>query len=260
MNNIYFTKKRFTSLCLIAIGFVSFNANSQCAAVASINESFDNFTAFPENCWTGTSFSANDITIKTINATDKALQLYSGFATGDIIVVSPEVSTIDGNHILSFDIVSINIPGSTIQIGTMSDNTDFSTFTAFGAPFTPAAGTKHTTASIPAQSGHKYVAIKFVHGGGHKALVLDNIEWTTNASTSKFDTSKATVFPNPTSGIFTVASDLNIAQIDIFNTLGQKVLTTTDKIINLQNAANGLYIVNITTNEGTQGSYKLLKK
>jgi len=231
-----------------------------CVPVATFLETFDSFTAFPEKCWTGTNFSASDITMKTISGTNKGLQLYSGFATGDIIVASPEVSTIDGNHLLSFDIASINIPGSTIQVGTMTDNTDFTTFSAVGTPFAPIAGTTHQTAKIPANTGHKYVAIKFIHGGGHKALVLDNVEWTTTASTPKFDTSKVTVYPNPTSGIFNVDSELNIAQIEVFNSTGQKVLTTANKEINLQNAANGLYFVTVTTNEGTQGTYKLIKK
>lgn len=256
MNNFYSTKKRLTSLCALAIGLVSFNANSQCTAVATFNEDFSTFTTFPENCWTGNlpSYPTTSIT------STQTLQLYSGNQPTDVIVVSPEVSTIDGQHKLVFDIISVTNPTTTVEIGTMIDNADFSTFSSIGTPFTPVVGS-YSTAVIPATAGHKYVAIKFIHGGGHgKVLELDNIKWTTSANVSKFDTNKVTVYPNPTSGIFNIDSELNIAQIEVFNSIGQKVLTTTNKEINLQNAANGLYFVTVTTNEGTQGTYKLIKE
>lgn len=256
MNNFYATKKRLTSLCLLAIGLVSFNANSQCTAVATFSEDFSGFTTFPENCWTGNlpSYPTTSITAT------KTLQLYSGNQPTDVIVVSPEVSTIDGQHKLVFDILLVTNPTTTVQIGTMSDNTDFSTFSAIGAAFTPVVGS-YSTPAIAANAGHKYLAVKFIHGGGHgKVLELDNIEWTTSASGPKFDTSKVTVYPNPTSGIFNVESTLDIKQIAVYNSLGQRVLSTEKKDINLQNAANGLYFVTVRTNDGAEATYKLIKK
>lgn len=252
MNNFYSTKKRLTSLCLLAVGLVSFNANSQCTAVSSINETFDAITTMP-NCWTK---SGNVLFM------GNAAVMYSGGAptTGGVIyLISPELSTIDGNHLLEYVLTTASPNNNAaLEIGTMSDNADFTTFSAITTP-TPNGGI-YTTAAIPANSGHKYIAFKFTYTGVHQGVTIDNVEWKTALSTPKFDTSKVTVYPNPTSGIFNVESTLNIAQIEVFNSTGQKVLATTNKEINLQNAANGLYFVTVTTNEGTQGTYKLIKK
>jgi len=255
MNNFYSTKKRLTSLCLLAIGLVSFNANSQCTAVATINEDFSSNTQ--PSCWTK---SGNVLFM------GNAAVLYSGSTPntppGVIYLISPELSTIDGNHLLEYILTTgARNNNADLEIGTMSDNTDVTTFSAISTP-TPNGGT-YTTAAIPASTttpAHKYIAFKFAYTGEHKGVTIENIEWKSALSTPKFDTSKVTVYPNPTSGIFNVESTLNIAQIEVYNSTGQKVLTTANKEINLQSAANGLYFVTVTTNEGTQGTYKLIKK
>src|SRR5690606_30541430 len=130
---------------------------------------------------------------------------------------------------------------TTVQVGTMTDNTDFTTFSAVGSAITATAGT-YSTQAIAANSGHKYVAVKFIHGGGHKQIVLDNIKWTTNLSTQQFDANKVTVYPNPGTGVFYLDTEIDVKSIEVYNTLGQRVLTTSQKQINLENAADGMYI------------------
>ena len=230
-----------------------------CTAVQTFLETFDTFTAFPENCWTANY--PNYPTVDLNGTTNKAIQLYSGNQPNDVILVSPEVSTIDGQHQLVFDIVSTNGAGTTVQIGTMTDNTDFSTFAAVGAPFTPSVGS-HSTQAIPANAGHKYVAIRFIHGGGHgKVLVVDNVEWKqVTASADKFDDDKVKIYPNPTTGMFFIDTDIDAKSIEIYNTSGQRILKTNQKNINLENASNGLYIVNVYAADGTHASYKIIKK
>jgi len=230
-----------------------------CTAVQTFLETFDTFTAFPENCWTANY--PNYPTVDLNGTTNKAIQLYSGNQPNDVILVSPEVSTIDGQHQLVFDIVSTNGAGTTVQIGTMTDNTDFSTFAAVGAPFTPSVGS-HSTQAIPANAGHKYVAIRFIHGGGHgKVLVVDNVEWKqVTASADKFDDDKVKIYPNPTTGMFFIDTDIDVKSIEIYNTSGQRILKTNQKNINLENASNGLYIVNVYAADGTHASYKIIKK
>lgn len=254
----FYTNKKALYFSLLALGAFSFAKAQNCTAVQTFSENFDNFTAFPQNCWTGNQPTSPTMGLTT--GTNIGIQLYSGFATGDIILVSPEVSTIDGQHLLSFDVISISQPGTTIEVGTMSDNTNFSTFSAVGTAFAPTAGSTHQTATIPSNTGHKYLAIKFIHGGGHKALVLDNIEWkSATAGTGKFDTSKVKIYPNPTNGIFTIDTEIEVKSIEVYNTLGQKILTTAQKNINMENAANGLYIVNVHATDGTSASYKIVK-
>ena len=230
-----------------------------CTAVQTFLQTFDTFTTFPENCWTANL--PNYPTVDLIGTTDQSIQLYSGGQANDIILVSPEVSTIDGQHQLVFDIVSTNGAGTQVQIGTMTDNTDFSTFAAFGSPFTPTVGS-YSTQAIPANNGHKYVAIRFIHGGGHgKILVVDNVEWKqVSASNDKFDADKVKIYPNPTTGMLYIDTTIDVKSIEVYNTTGQRILKTNHKNINLENAANALYIINVYAVDGTHASYKIIKK
>lgn len=231
-----------------------------CSAVATINEDFEAFTAFPENCWISNQVAPMaDLGINSTSG-NQFISLYSFMtANNPIYLVTPELSTIDGNHLLEFDIISTNATTAAIEIGTMTDNTNFSTFVPVGSTFNPSVGT-HSSAYIPANTGHKYIAIKFTPSANHQNVSIDNVKWTTTSGISKFDTSKVMVYPNPTTDIFNVESELDIKQIEVYNSVGQKVLTTTQKTINLQSATNGLYFITVTTNNGAQASYKLIKK
>ena len=61
------------------------------------------------------------------------------------------------------------------------------------------------------------------------------------------------IFPNPTSGQFTILLPIDNAEITVTNALGQQILKkqTTQKTTNLQLDNNGLYIVYVTTKQGT---------
>jgi Secretion system C-terminal sorting domain len=61
------------------------------------------------------------------------------------------------------------------------------------------------------------------------------------------------LYPNPTSGQFTVELQSDNATITVTDILGQQILKTqtTEKITNLQLDNNGIYIVYVTTTQGT---------
>jgi hypothetical protein len=71
------------------------------------------------------------------------------------------------------------------------------------------------------------------------------------------------VYPNPTSGLVSVMGD-NIRQIDIFNTLGQHVITLLadgDRTtINLNKQPAGLFFVSVTDKEGKCWVKKVVKQ
>lgn len=236
---------------------------STCTAVQTFLEDFETFTTFPENCWTSNK-KAPYINLNADAKTgNNSINLYSFFsATDPVYLVSPEVSTIDGQHLLSFDITGVeaNATTTTLQVGTLSDPADFTTFMAAGAAFNPVVG-NHTTAIIPANPGHKYVAIKYMPNAMHQALFIDNIEWkTATASTGRFEPGTVKMYPNPTTGLFYIDTDADLQSVEIYNTAGQRILKTNQKEINLSQAANGLYIVIVRASDGTSGSYSLLKK
>lgn len=73
----------------------------------------------------------------------------------------------------------------------------------------------------------------------------------------------AIISPNPTSGLVTVTGK-SLKQAEVFNTLGQRVLSVTgegDKLhINLQGQHAGIYIVNVTDTEGRKCVMKVVKE
>jgi len=173
---------------LLSAAFVwaSFAAQAQCEAVATINENFSEFTTgpFPNNCWTA-SHQAPMTSIDADNeaGTEKSITIYSFFSPNTpIYVVSPEISTIDGNHKLSF---SANIQAgsnegaaATLQTGTLSNPTDFTTFVPFGdAIALTAEPVTYDEIVFPASTTHKYIAFQIVTNVAHVASTIDNIVW-----------------------------------------------------------------------------------
>ncbi|HLV91569.1 MAG TPA: T9SS type A sorting domain-containing protein, partial [Aequorivita sp.] len=70
-----------------------------------------------------------------------------------------------------------------------------------------------------------------------------------------------TYYPNPTNEILNLSSQKNIETIELFNMLGQKVVTSnvnaTSTEINLSGLAMGTYIMNVTI-DGQTGTYKVI--
>ena len=69
-----------------------------------------------------------------------------------------------------------------------------------------------------------------------------------------------TLFPNPTKDKFTIATVAEIATVEIYSAQGQKVLTATQKIIDMSSLASGVYFVKIETTEKIQTIQKLVKQ
>ncbi|MCH2021085.1 MAG: lamin tail domain-containing protein [Saprospiraceae bacterium] len=76
---------------------------------------------------------------------------------------------------------------------------------------------------------------------------MDMLTNNTKIENSSYD---LTIFPNPASTILNINSSFEINQIDIFNTLGQKITNQTSinsntLQINTNNYGNGIYIINV---------------
>ncbi len=69
-----------------------------------------------------------------------------------------------------------------------------------------------------------------------------------------------TVVPNPTNGVITIASNQQIQEVLVFDLLGNKLLTTTEKSIDLSSLPDGIYIVHIYSQSGKVSAKKLVKE
>ncbi len=69
------------------------------------------------------------------------------------------------------------------------------------------------------------------------------------------------ICPNPTSGILNIQSDTPISQIEVYNLLGQLVVSNNNKkVIDISNVSQGIYFIKIMDEKGTIGTQKVLKK
>ena len=71
---------------------------------------------------------------------------------------------------------------------------------------------------------------------------------------------EVSLYPNPASNILNIEMDTQIKNVEIFNLQGQKVLTSNNKQINIENLASGVYLVNITDVNFGKISKKLIKE
>jgi len=248
---------------------------TECTAVATIDENFTNFTtgALPQNCWT----SSNTYPMVTVDADDetgqeKSLTVYSFMsANTPIYVVSPEVSTMDGAHKLSFSSIrqAPVLPNSSIsiQIGTLSAQDDYTTFVPFGDAITVTSITEAIQTEglvLPESATQKYIAFQVTAGSQHTALAIDNIVW--QPVTAGVGTAKAnafSIFPNPTANknVTLTYNNIDNGHVSVYSLTGAKVYETTvsgtSKDINLSALSAGMYVVKLESGNIT-ASQKLI--
>lgn len=243
---------------------LSFASNAQCTAISTFNENFENFTnnsPLTENCWSSNTGSPK-VTISTV-ATSKVIQLYSFMSpTVPFYVVSPELNTIDGNHKLSFELKPI-AGTMTVQVGTLSNATDFTTFQAVGSPIeVSSAVTTFSNIVIPASTTQKYIAFKAVAVNQHMAASLDNVSWQPTLGIEDSNLISFKVYPNPSvDRNITISSDSQLIgndknSISIYSLTGAKVFETEMKnnsgntnTINLSDLTAGIYIMKIQSGD-----------
>ncbi len=81
----------------------------------------------------------------------------------------------------------------------------------------------------------------------------------TNVSTEVFKEQTLKLYPNPTSGlVYIEAQDLQ--SYEVYNLLGQRLLSGTSEVINLQDLSKGTYIVKVTTQSGEVMTSKVIKQ
>ena len=104
------------------------------------------------------------------------------------------------------------------------------------------------------ESGHRYTQPVFAALDPHHFWIESNVGF------AEFST-KLHVYPNPTTGQFTVEG-ANVAKVEVYNLVGQKVHEAEGQVVNI-NAADwnkGIYLVNIIEQNGAVATKKLVVK
>jgi hypothetical protein len=82
----------------------------------------------------------------------------------------------------------------------------------------------------------------------------------TTASTNAFSLVDFAVYPNPTKAFLTIDdSKFVIKNVEVFNLLGKKILTSTKNQLNIENLVNGVYLLKVQSESGNFATKRIVK-
>ncbi len=70
----------------------------------------------------------------------------------------------------------------------------------------------------------------------------------------------ASIFPNPVKDILNIQFDGKLKSVEIYNTQGQKLITSAQKQINISSLSSGVYLIRVEDNENRTTTKKIIKK
>lgn len=80
------------------------------------------------------------------------------------------------------------------------------------------------------------------------------------ASNRDFNSISFSVYPNPASSFIKVDdSSFSLKNMDVYNVIGQKLLSTTKSQLNIENLVDGVYLLKIETESGKFGTKRIIK-
>lgn len=82
----------------------------------------------------------------------------------------------------------------------------------------------------------------------------------TLGTTEVFSTANVNIFPNPATDVINFKNAEKVSKTEVYNTAGQLVLSSTDKVINIQKLTKGTYFVKQHLIDGTRSNSKFIKK
>jgi len=189
---------------------------------------------------------ACNITDATTGATRKATTTPTAFGSKTVVWDGKNVSGSVNGTTVADGIYKIWIESTWVDSGSNNHNEIIS------FPFTKGPASVHLT---PAGDAYiNTITLDWVASG----LGLENVS----------EKTKVVVYPNPSNGVFYIDFKNEINNIKVVNMLGQvvydeKVAVTaagTVKNIDLSNFENGIYIVNVSNNEGSSSYEVVLDK
>lgn len=243
--------KRF--LLYLSLVAISYNGYSQCDPMSSIEEDFDTWTSI-DQCWrtyAGSSMLYPD---------SGAITFYSFFtANANLTLVTPEINELDGTQTLSFT-ASGSAEGISIEIGTLTDNDDINTFTAFGSSISLTTTTTNYSVSIPSSSA-SYIGIRAIIPPMHGAVALDNLELTSTLSLIEQKSGyNYSIYPNPVSNLlYSRINQEDVKEIEVYDFSGRLVVKTNQFPVAFSQFNNGVYLVKVSTAE-QETNFKVVKR
>ena len=110
--------------------------------------------------------------------------------------------------------------------------------------------------------GQEKVIVKFAFTSAYgNNIWIDNVNITATVGIEENEDNNISIFPNPAKDMLNITSEKAINQIDVYDVNGKlvKSYTNVNNNINIKDLATGVYMLNITTEDG-QVSKKIVKE
>ena len=233
-----------------------------CEAVDVIDENFETYADLNESCWSTMAAGPMVGLGSNEEETNQFFSFYSFFSPNVAgYLVSPELTSIGTGYALTFDagMQDGSAPGTvTVQVGTMTDTADDTTFTAVGEVITVnAETTTYSDLAIPAGQGN-YIAFKVTADGQHVAALIDNVKYQATADVIDNKIASFGMYPNPTANKnVTIALDaaMQNGAVSIYTVTGAKVFEAAVaagvQTLDLNGLSAGIYIVKLDAGNAT---------
>lgn len=172
----------------------------------------------------------------------------------DFEYVSPELVFADLDEDGDMDVISSNTFDQQIKIFKNEDGLG-SFDLAETIPFDVSRTTDISVAPINSDASLDILACGFLPS---KVVWFENIDLLNNES---FNDESFRLYPNPTDGILTFQSDLEITAAYLYNNLGQRLsVNFQNNTIDLSHLSAGLYFLHLTDDSGNRIIERILKK
>ncbi len=237
-----------------------FTFTTACGTYSALSENFDALTVTGSipNCWSRVLSGTGISTYATVgsytwenNSTPNSIQLYnaSSPATANIMLVSPVMNNLSaGTHRLRF-FAKNGTATQDLEIGTMSDPADASTFTVLQALDINTTWTEYAVSFAGYTGTNTHFAFRRLSTSTYTSVYLDNVVWEAIPTTPPACvaiTSPADLAENVMSGTITWAASADATSYKI--TVGTTA-TGTD-VLNLFDVGN-VTTYNLVTEPGT---------
>ena len=79
------------------------------------------------------------------------------------------------------------------------------------------------------------------------------------ASNEAFHKTQLRLYPNPTNGLVYIEAEENIQSYEVYNVVGQRLISGSGNVINLQDLSSGTYIVKVKMQGGSVSTHQIVK-
>ncbi len=257
--------------------WISKSFTTACIAVTSFPfvETFENSSA-SRGCWTNEQVEGASNWTYTTGANGGSItSAYQGSLNARFVSQSGVASPVTKLVSPFFDISTLSVPKLTFyyaQEDWSGDQNELKVYyrVSVSSPWIEIAHYTENIAAwtyvildLPSPSEMYQIAFEGINYYG-RANILDQITVEDQAlSSPSFDKSALKVYPNPTKNILNISYNQEISNIEIFNLVGQRVVTISPNAntgqVDMSNLASGAYFVKVTSNN-VSNTVKVIKE